>query len=121
MPGQNAHILLSMLVKHLEHKNVLKQPDMIVDIIEVTSRLAEHSKSQSSTALMAAISDIVRHMAKSMQSLASDAGPRDNMIKWSNGHGKAVDECLVQLSRKVIFKIYILLGHFKIYFRSVLF
>ncbi|PUZ77921.1 hypothetical protein GQ55_1G412000 [Panicum hallii var. hallii] len=99
--GQNAHILLSMLVKHLEHKNVLKQPDMVVDIIKVTACLAEHSKAQSSTALMAAISDVVRHMAKSMQSLASDAGPGDNMVKWSNGHGKAIDECLVQLSRKV--------------------
>ncbi|KAK3159271.1 hypothetical protein QOZ80_2AG0148040 [Eleusine coracana subsp. coracana] len=72
--GQNAHILLSMLVKHLEHKNVLKQPDMILDVTEVTARLAEHSKAQSSTALMAAISDMI----------------------W-----KAVDECLVQLSKKV--------------------
>jgi hypothetical protein len=57
---------------------------------------------------MAAISDVVRHMAKSMQSLASDAGPGDNMVKWSNGHGKAIDECLVQLSRKVNFSKYIL-------------
>ncbi|ONM30440.1 ARM repeat superfamily protein [Zea mays] len=99
--GQNAHILLSMLVKHLEHKNVLKQPDMNLDIIEVTSRLAGHSKAQSSTALMASISDMVRHMGKSMQSLASDAGPGDNMVKWNSRYGKAVDECLVQLSRKV--------------------
>ncbi|ONM30390.1 protein SEMI-ROLLED LEAF 2 isoform X3 [Zea mays] len=97
----NAHILLSMLVKHLEHKNVLKQPDMNLDIIEVTSRLAGHSKAQSSTALMASISDMVRHMGKSMQSLASDAGPGDNMVKWNSRYGKAVDECLVQLSRKV--------------------
>jgi protein EFR3 len=100
MPGQNAHILLSMLVKHLEHKNVLKQPDMILDIIEVTARLAEHSKAQSSTALMAAISDMVRHLGKSMQSLVADAGSGDNMA-WNNRYGKAVDECLVQLSRKV--------------------
>lgn len=108
MPGQNAHILLSMLVKHLEHKNVLKQPDMNLDIIEVTSRLAEHSKAQSSTALMASISDMVRHMAKSMQSLATDADPGDSMVKWNSRYGKAVDECLVQLSRKVNFSKYIL-------------
>ncbi|KAL6911589.1 hypothetical protein ACP4OV_000394 [Aristida adscensionis] len=99
--GQNAHILLSMLVKHLEHKNVLKQPDMILDIIEVTARLAEHSKAQCSTALMAAISDMVRHLGKSMQSLVSDAGSGDNTVKSNNRYGKAVDECLVQLSRKV--------------------
>lgn len=84
LAGQNAHILLSMLVKHLEHKNVLKQPDMILDIIEVTARLAEHSKAQSSTAIMAAISDMVRHLGKSMQSLVSDAGPGDDMVKWNN-------------------------------------
>lgn len=111
MPGQNAHILLSMLVKHLEPKNVLKQPDMNLDIIEVTSRLAEHSKAQSSTALMASISDMVRHMGKSMQSLASDAGLGDNMVKWNSRYGKAVDECLVQLSRKVSFSLDILGGY----------
>ncbi|TVU28905.1 hypothetical protein EJB05_20443 [Eragrostis curvula] len=98
--GQNAHILLSMLVKHLEHKNVSKQPDMILDITEVTARLAEHSKAQSSTALMAAISDMVRHLGKSMQSMVTDAVPGDT-VNWNNRYGKAVDECLVQLSRKV--------------------
>jgi protein EFR3 len=35
--------------------------------------------------------------------LASDAGPGDNMVKWNSRYGKAVDECLVQLSRKVNF------------------
>lgn len=119
MPGQNAHILLSMLIKHLEHKNVLKQPDMILDIIEVTTRLAEHSKAQSSTALMAAISDMVRHMGKSMQSLAGDVGPGDNIAKWNNGYGKVVHECLVQLSRKVKFSKYILVVYcFKCLFRG---
>uniref|UniRef100_A0A0D9VLT9 Uncharacterized protein n=1 Tax=Leersia perrieri TaxID=77586 RepID=A0A0D9VLT9_9ORYZ len=98
--GQNSHILLSMLVKHLEHKNVLKQPDKILDIIEVTTRLAEHSKAQSSTALMAAISDMVRHLSKNMQPLVSDVGTGDGMI-MNDRYGKAVNECLVQLSRKV--------------------
>jgi hypothetical protein len=102
LAGQNAHILLSMLVKHLEHKNVSKLPDMILDIIEVTSRLTEHSRSQSSTAIMSAISDMVRHLGKSMQSLVSDTGPGDDN-KWNNRYQKAVDECLVQLSRKVSF------------------
>jgi len=98
--GQNAHILLSMLVKHLEHKNVSTLPDMILDIIEVTSRLAEHSKAQSSTAIMSAISDVVRHLGKSMQSLDGNAGPADDK-KWNDRYQKAIDECLIQLSRKV--------------------
>ena len=60
-------------------------------------------KSQSSISLMASISHMVRHMGKSMQSLASDAGPGDNMVKWNSRYGKAVDEYLVQLSRNVKF------------------
>ncbi|KAE8808190.1 cyclin-like protein [Hordeum vulgare] len=92
--GQNAHILLSMLVKHLEHKNVSNQPDMILDIVEVTSRLAENSKAQSSTAIMAAISDMVKHLGKSMQCDGDEN-------KWNNMYQKGVDECIVQLSRKV--------------------
>ncbi|KAJ1284672.1 hypothetical protein BS78_03G223000 [Paspalum vaginatum] len=99
--GQNAHILLSMLVKHLEHKNVLKRPDMILDIMEVTARLAKNCKERSSTALMASISDMVKHMGKSMQALASDSCSGENMVQWNSGYGKAVDECLVQLSKKV--------------------
>uniref|UniRef100_A0A0D3FB83 Uncharacterized protein n=1 Tax=Oryza barthii TaxID=65489 RepID=A0A0D3FB83_9ORYZ len=85
---------------HLEHKNVLKQTDKILDIIEVTTRLAEHSKAQSSTALMAAISNMVRHLSKNMQLLVSDVGPGDGMV-MNDRYGKATDECLVQLSRKV--------------------
>ena len=82
MSGNNAHILLSMLVKHLEHKNVLKQPDMNLDIIEVTSHIAEHSKAQSSIALMASISHMVRHMGKSMQTGYVKACRRDTLAVW---------------------------------------
>ncbi|KAF7091444.1 hypothetical protein CFC21_094024 [Triticum aestivum] len=94
--GQNAHILLSMLVKHLEHKNVSNQPDMILDIIEVTAHLAENSKAQSSTAIMAAISDMVKHLGKSMQ---DESLGGEN--KWNDSYQKGVDECIIQMSRKV--------------------
>ena len=87
-----------MLVKHLEHKNVSNQPDMILDIIEVTAHLAENSKAQSSTAIMAAISDMVKHLGKSMQD-----GSLGGENKWNDSYQKGVDECIIQMSRKVSF------------------
>ncbi|KAG2395138.1 Mitogen-activated protein [Vigna angularis] len=33
--GQNTHLLLSILVKHLDHKNVLKNPNMQLDIVGI--------------------------------------------------------------------------------------
>uniref|UniRef100_A0A8N4II40 Uncharacterized protein LOC105053077 n=1 Tax=Elaeis guineensis var. tenera TaxID=51953 RepID=A0A8N4II40_ELAGV len=99
--GQNTHLLLSILVKHLEHKTVLKQPDMQLNIIEVTTCLAAQSKAQSSVAIIGAISDLLRHLRRSMQCTLSKLDLGDDMIKWNNRFQKAVDGCLVQLAKKV--------------------
>uniref|UniRef100_N1QUP6 Protein EFR3-like protein n=1 Tax=Aegilops tauschii TaxID=37682 RepID=N1QUP6_AEGTA len=90
------HLLRDLHFKHLEHKNVSNQPDMILDIIEVTAHLAENSKAQSSTAIMAAISDMVKHLGKSMQ---DESLGGEN--KWNDSYQKGVDECIIQMSRKV--------------------
>ena len=94
-------MLLSILVKHLEHKTVLKQPDMQLNIIEVTTCLAAQSKAQSSVAIIGAISDLLRHLRRSMQCTLSKLDLGDDMIKWNNRFQKAVDGCLVQLAKKV--------------------
>ncbi|XP_008784320.2 protein SEMI-ROLLED LEAF 2-like isoform X1 [Phoenix dactylifera] len=99
--GQNTHLLLSMLVKHLEHKTVSKQPDMQLDIIEITTCLAVQSKAQSSVAIIGAISDLLRHLRRSMQCTLSNLDLGDDMIKWNNRFQKAVDGCLDQLTKKV--------------------
>ncbi|KAK4414472.1 protein SEMI-ROLLED LEAF 2 [Sesamum alatum] len=38
--GHNAHFLLSTVIKHLDHKNVLKDPNMQIDIVHVATSLA---------------------------------------------------------------------------------
>jgi protein EFR3 len=87
-----------MLVKHLEHRTVLKQPDMQLDIIEVTTSLTKQSRTQNSMALMGALTDMVKHLHKSMQ-LPTDASLGAEEIKRNNRYHKVVDECLVQLCR----------------------
>ncbi|KAJ4754262.1 ARM repeat superfamily protein [Rhynchospora pubera] len=98
--GENTHLLLSMLVKHLEHRTVLKQPDMQLDIIEVTTCLANQSRAQNSIAMMGALTDMVKHLRKSMQ-LPAESGRGEEEIKWNNRYRKLVDECLIQLARKL--------------------
>ncbi|KAJ6826892.1 uncharacterized protein M6B38_369555 [Iris pallida] len=99
--GQNTHMLLSMLIKHLDHKTVVKQPEMQLNIVEVTTRLAEQSKAQNSVSILGAISDLVRHLRKSMQLSLGSMESGDDIIKWNNKFQTAVEECLVQLSKKV--------------------
>ncbi|KAF7804081.1 protein EFR3-like protein B [Senna tora] len=98
--GKNSHVLLSILIKHLDNKVVLKQPKVQLDIVEVTSSLAKHAKVQPSSAIVSALSDLMRHLRKSTQCLL-DTSLDTDIISWNKNFREAVDECLVQLSIKV--------------------
>ncbi|WOH06488.1 hypothetical protein DCAR_0625916 [Daucus carota subsp. sativus] len=99
--GHNTHVLLSTLIKHLDNKNVQKQPDMQLDIVKVTNSLTLGTKVQPSVALLGAIGDIIRHLRRSIQLSADDANIDVNALKWNRSFGEAVDKCLVELSLKV--------------------
>lgn len=64
--GKNTHVLLSMLIKHLDHKIVLKEPNMQLDIVEVTTTLSQYAKVQPSVSIIGAVSDVMRHLRKSI-------------------------------------------------------
>ncbi|XWS59128.1 hypothetical protein CRYUN_Cryun08bG0095500 [Craigia yunnanensis] len=99
--GRNTHFLLSVLVKHLDHKNVLKQPEMQLQIVEVTTSLAQDSKVEPSVAILSAVSDVMRHLRKSIHCSLDDATMGAEIINWNRNFKEAVDNCLVQLSHKV--------------------
>jgi hypothetical protein len=94
------NLMISILVKHLEHKSVSKQPEVQLSIVEVIASLAEQSRAQASAATIGAISDLVRHMKKTLQVAV---GSRElELVKWNDKLRKAVDDCIVQLSKKVL-------------------
>ncbi|XP_058072855.1 protein SEMI-ROLLED LEAF 2-like isoform X1 [Magnolia sinica] len=99
--GQNTHLLLSILVKHLDHKSVVKEPDMQLNIVEVATSLAQHTKLQPSLAIIGSISDLMRHLRKSIHCSLDDSNLGGDIIKWNIKFRKSVDECLVQLANKV--------------------
>ncbi|AQK81081.1 ARM repeat superfamily protein [Zea mays] len=97
--GQNMHLMLSLLIKHIEHKTMLKQPDMQLSIVEVAATLAEQSSAIASPATVGAISDLVRHLKRTFH---ITLGSKDmELVKWNEKFRKGIDECLVQLSKKV--------------------
>ncbi|CAM0909721.1 unnamed protein product [Alopecurus aequalis] len=97
--GQNLHLMLSLLIKHVENKAMLKQPDMQLSIVEVAATLAELSSAQASAATIGAISDLVRHLKRTFH---ITLGSKDaELVKRNEKFRKAIDECLVQLSKKV--------------------
>ena len=93
--------MLSILVKHLDHKNVLKDPNMQLDIVDVITYLAQQTKVQQSVAITGALSDMMRHLRKSIHCSLDDSSLGAEVIQWNQKYKTAVDNCLVQLSLKV--------------------
>ncbi|KAK4798460.1 hypothetical protein SAY86_030786 [Trapa natans] len=99
--GQNTHFLLSILIKHLDHRNVLNHPNMQLDILELTIFFSQQAKVEASVPIIGAASDMMRHLRKSIHCSLDDSNLGDDVIKWNRRFGSLVDECLVQLSLKV--------------------
>lgn len=98
---KNTHVLLSMLIKHLDHKTVLKELNMQIDIVEVTTSLAQYAKVQPSVSIIGAVSDMMRHLRKSIHCCLDNSSQATDVINWNKNFRKVVDKCLIQLSNKV--------------------
>lgn len=98
---KNTHVLLSMLIKHLDHKAVLKEPHMQLDIVEVTTSLSQYAKVQPSISIIGAVSDMMRHLRKCIHCSLDESKLAPDEIAWNKKFRRVVDKCLVKLSNKV--------------------
>ncbi|RDX99298.1 Protein EFR3-like protein, partial [Mucuna pruriens] len=99
--GDNSHLLLSILVKHLDHKNVAKQPILQIDIINTTTQLAQNVKQQASVAIIGAISDLIKHLRKCLQNLAEVSSVGNDAYRLNTELQSALEMCILQVSNKV--------------------
>ncbi|KAJ1424451.1 Armadillo-type fold [Sesbania bispinosa] len=99
--GDNCHLLLSILVKHLDHKNVAKKPNLQIDIINTTTQLAQNVKQQASVAITGAISDLIKHLRKCLQNSAEASSIGNDAYKFNAELQSALEMCILQLSNKV--------------------
>ncbi|CAJ2660993.1 protein SEMI-ROLLED LEAF 2-like isoform X2 [Trifolium pratense] len=99
--GNNSHLLLSILVKHLDHKNVAKKPILQIDIINITTQVAHNVKQQASVALIGAIYDLIKHLRKCLQNSAEASGIGNDAYNLNTKLQSAIEMCILQLSNKV--------------------
>ncbi|XP_028779999.1 uncharacterized protein LOC114736381 isoform X2 [Neltuma alba] len=99
--GDNSHLLFSSLIKHLDHKNVAKQPIPQIDIINATTRLAQNVEQPASNAIIGTISDLIKHLRKCKQSLIQSSSTANDAYKQNANLQHALEMCILQLSSKV--------------------
>ncbi|XP_028757188.1 uncharacterized protein LOC114716365 isoform X1 [Neltuma alba] len=99
--GDNSHLLLSILIKHLDHRNIAKQPLLQINIVKIASQLAEHVEQQASVAIVGAISDLIKQLRKCLQTLAEASVAGSDEHKLNIELQSALESCILQLSSKV--------------------
>uniref|UniRef100_A0A1J3IRD4 Protein EFR3-like protein n=1 Tax=Noccaea caerulescens TaxID=107243 RepID=A0A1J3IRD4_NOCCA len=98
--GENCHVLVSSLIKHLDHKNVVKQQGLQVNMVNVATCLVLHAKQQASGAMTAVITDLIKHLRKCLQNAAeSDVSADETRQNSELQH--ALENCISELSNKV--------------------
>ncbi|ESQ36322.1 hypothetical protein EUTSA_v10006704mg [Eutrema salsugineum] len=98
--GENCHVLVSSLIKHLDHKNVTKQQGLQVSMVNVATCLVLHAKQQASCAMTAVIADLIKHLRKCLQNAAESDLSADE-TKENSELQHALENCIAELSNKV--------------------
>ncbi|CAA7026470.1 unnamed protein product [Microthlaspi erraticum] len=98
--GENCHVLVSSLIKHLDHKNVVKQQGLQVNMVNVATCLVLHAKQQASGAMTAVIADLIKHLRKCLQNAAESNVSADE-TKQNSELQHASENCISELSNKV--------------------
>ncbi|KAK9059084.1 hypothetical protein SSX86_021703 [Deinandra increscens subsp. villosa] len=96
-----SHLLLSVLVKHLDHKDVIKQPVMQMHIANVATQLSQYVKQQVSGAIVGAITDLIKHLRKCLQNMSEPLSPRLGSDSSYMDLQCALESCISSLSHKV--------------------
>nr|VDD53793.1 unnamed protein product [Brassica oleracea] len=98
--GGSCHVLVSSLIKHLDHKNVTKQQGIQVNMVKVATCLVVHAKQGASGAMTAVIAELIKHLRKSLQ-IAAESDLSANETKQNSELQHALENCIAELSKKV--------------------
>ncbi|KAG6575357.1 Protein SEMI-ROLLED LEAF 2, partial [Cucurbita argyrosperma subsp. sororia] len=99
--GDNSYLLFPILVKHLDHKSIVKEPQIQTDIINVTTQLVQNAKPLASVTIIGAITDLIKHLRKCLLCSSEASSNGRDTDKWSTDLQLALENCISQLSKKV--------------------
>ncbi|XP_056857578.1 protein SEMI-ROLLED LEAF 2-like, partial [Raphanus sativus] len=98
--GENCHVLVSSLIKHLDHKNVIKQQSIQVNMVNIATCLVLHAKQRASSAMTGVIAELIKHLRKCLQNAAESDLSADE-TKQNSELQHALENCIAELSNKV--------------------
>ncbi|KAK3031229.1 hypothetical protein RJ639_036884, partial [Escallonia herrerae] len=95
----NQQLMLTAIVRHLDHKNVSHDPEIKTHIIQTACALARQIRSRVVLSDIGFVSDLCKLLRKSLQATASAAG--EQVLNSNITLQNAVEDCLLESARGI--------------------
>ncbi|CAN6467929.1 unnamed protein product [Victoria cruziana] len=95
----NDQLILAAIIRHLDHKNVSHDPRMKSSIVQIVTTLAQQFRSRALVAEAGVVSDLCRHLRKSLQATDESVG-----LEESNANlclQSSIEDCLLEISKRI--------------------
>ncbi|GAB2211638.1 hypothetical protein Droror1_Dr00024962 [Drosera rotundifolia] len=96
---ENQLLVLSSVVRHLDHKNVSHDPLMKSYVVQVSGVLAQQIRVEAALVDAGAIGDLCRHMRKSLQATAAPIGFEETNLNVQLQN--AIEACLIEIVKGI--------------------
>lgn len=97
-PGDQK-MILAAVIRHLDHKNVAHDPQTKSYVIQVATALVHQVRSGAILAEIGFVSDLCRHLRKSLQATVESAGQQELDLNISLQN--SIEDCLLEIARGV--------------------
>ncbi|KAK7392085.1 hypothetical protein VNO78_20512 [Psophocarpus tetragonolobus] len=96
----NQRLILTSVIHHLDHKNVMNDPQLKTCVVQVATSLAMQIRSGRGLAEIGFVGDLCRHLRKSLQASSEYVGEQElnlNILLQNS-----IEDCLLEIANGVI-------------------
>lgn len=93
-------MILAAVVRHLDHKNVSHDPEVKSNVIRTATALARQIRSGAILSDIGFVSDLCRHLRKSLQATVESVGEHELNLNISLQ--KSIEDCLLETAKGVL-------------------
>lgn len=92
-------LILAAIIRHLDHKNVVRDLQLKSDIVQNATFFVRQLKSRVMTPEVGVVSDLCRHLRKSLQATVESVGLQEST--WNDSLQNSIEDCLLEIIKGV--------------------
>lgn len=95
----NQQLILTHVIRHLDHKNVSHDPQLKSYVIQVATALARQIRTGAMLPEIGFVSDLCRHLRKSLQATVESVGEQESNLNIMLQN--SIEDCLLEIAKRV--------------------